>query len=86
MRGHKRIQEVTGGNSWLKPATSRYRDYWQGTWYSLMKLLTKQFNLYVFLNFFLRPGLKHKAYSTYSTEDNRGSWLMKVLVQSFCGI
>ena len=29
MRGHKRIQEGTGSNSWLKPATSRYRDCWQ---------------------------------------------------------
>ena len=35
---------------------------------------------------YLRAGLKHKTYSTYITEDNRGSWLMKVLVQSFCGI
>ena len=35
---------------------------------------------------YLTAGLKHKTYSTYITEDNRGSWLMKVLVQSFCGI
>ena len=34
----------------------------------------------------ITAGLKHKTYSTYITEDNRGSWLMKVLVQSFCGI
>ena len=29
MRGQKRIQEVTGGNSWLKGATSHYRVYWE---------------------------------------------------------
>ena len=27
-----------------------------------------------------------KKHNTYSTEDNRGSWLINVLVQSFCGI
>ena len=27
MRGQKRIQEVTWGNSWLKGATSHYRVY-----------------------------------------------------------
>ena len=35
---------------------------------------------------YLRAGLRHKTHSTYISEDNRGSWLMKVLVRSFCGI
>ena len=33
-----------------------------------------------------RAGLQSKTYSIYSTEDNRDSLLVKVFVQSFCGI
>ena len=33
-----------------------------------------------------RARLQSKIYSTYRTEDNRGSLLVKDLVQSFCGI
>ena len=54
-------------------------------WISLIKLWNHLANIPVDL-VHSRAGLQSKTYSTYSTEDNRGSLLMKVLVQPFCGI
>ena len=54
-------------------------------WISLIKLWNHLANRPVYL-VHSRAGLQSKTYSTYSTKDNRGSLLMTVLVQSFCGI
>ena len=54
-------------------------------WISLIKLWNHLANSPVYL-VHSRAGLQSKTYSTYSTKDNRGSLLMTVLVQSFCGI
>ena len=81
-----RLFEV-GANSRLGVYPNKYGRYIfnSSPWIKLNYTLNQLTNSPVYL-VQLRAGLKSKTFITYSTEDNKGSWLVKVLVQSFCGI
>ena len=76
-----------GANSRLGAYSNKYGRYIFNTspWIKLNYTLNQLTNSPVYL-VQLRAGLESKTFTTYSTEDNKGSWLVKVLVQSFCGI